>query len=139
MHRHVLAITLVALVAAAPSGNAQLTDVTAPWALDLRLATSHSQAHRPSLANYRQAAPISPARRAITHVLAGAMIGTLVGMVVPNDRPLGVDCVRPEDPPSACPASQDNSDEPIFAGTLLGAGAGLLIYLVRARSEAEPF
>ena len=119
----------LALVVSAPTAMAQNVLSPHAWVPDARL-TPPPSAVTLSATLQTEIAQRSHARQGFVHLVAGVMVGTMVGILMQDGDRLSP-CYQPEDEPIPCVGLVDADDEPIVLGAILGAAAGLTIYLVR--------
>jgi hypothetical protein len=141
--RIALALAL-ALLAAAPRARTQLPEPAAAWAPDPRLALVLPVTLQPSaaasvLVGASTSAPVERrrgTRHAITSILAGAMAGTMLGMVESAGPRLHCESVTEAPVVITCPPPE-SAGRPIVIGAVLGAATGLLFHLLRPAPSAE--
>jgi hypothetical protein len=129
MSVHPISFALVATLLAAVAAQGQQLVGHSPWVPDPRLApvfapVAHSTHRAPASL---LPTPMSRNRHAIVSVLAGAMVGTAIGLLESTNVRKG--CSVPE-PGSIC-SVRESSDRPIVIGALLGATMGFLYHLSR--------
>lgn len=124
-------LTSVALALVISAQTAMAQNVLPPheWVLDARLTPPPSAVTLPATLQ-TGIAHKSHARQGFVHLVAGAMVGTMVGIII-QDGDRVSPCYQLEDEPMPCVGLVDADDEPIVLGAFLGAAAGLTIYLVR--------
>jgi hypothetical protein len=128
----------VALALALASGaGGQTRDDHLVWTPDPRLvfalapsapAAAFAPAPAPSARDFAVEGRRSR-RHAVTSVLAGAMVGTLIGMIDSGRSNVG--CAVPDAAGGECPPPE-SEDRPIIIGAAIGAAVGLLYHLARS-------
>ena len=130
-----LAFATTLLTAAA--AESQHMAIDSPWVPDPRLAAASAPIAYPvaTIAAPLPSASMSRSRHAVVSVLAGAMLGTVIGVLEgPTVRP---GCSVPErGSTSICPGPE-SSDRPIVIGALLGGTVGFLYHLSWRRQPSR--
>lgn len=124
-----ISVALALGIISAPTAMAQNGLSPHAWVLDARL-TPPPLAQPSPVAIQSAIVQTSHARRGFAHLLAGAMVGVVGGLIVHDDGRVD-SCVLLESEPIPCVGLPNFDDEPIVVGAFVGAAAGLTIYLVR--------
>lgn len=124
-----ISVALALGIISAPTAMAQNVLSPHAWVLDARL-TPAPLAQPSPLAIQSEIVQTSHARRGFAHLLAGAMVGAMVGLIVHDDGRVDP-CIPLENEPAPCVGLPNFDDEPIVVGAFVGAASGLTIYLVR--------
>jgi len=124
-----ISVALALAIISAPTAMAQNVLSPHAWVLDARLAPPPLAQPLP-VTIQSEIVETSHARRGFAHLLAGAMVGAVVGLIVHDDGRVN-SCDQLDNEPTPCVGLPNFDDEPIVVGALLGAAAGLTIYLVR--------
>ena len=124
-----ISLALAATLLTAAAAESQRVALDSPWVPDPRLAAASAPLAYPveAMAAPLSSASMSRSRHAIVSVLAGAMLGTVIGLLEgPNFRP---GCSVPERGSVSICSGPESSDRPIVIGALLGGTVGLLYHL----------
>ena len=132
-----VSLALAATLLTAAVAESQHIEIDSPWVPDARLAVASASIAHPVAARAAPlpSASVSRTRHALVSVLAGAMLGTVIGVLEgPNVRP---GCAVPERDPTSICSGPESSDRPIVIGALLGGTVGFLYHLSWSRQTSS--
>ena len=137
MSVHPISLALAATLLTATVAESQRIEIDPLWVPDARLAAAFAPFAYPveTMAGSLPSASVSRSRHAVVSVLAGAMLGTVIGVLEgPIIRP---GCAVPERDPTSICSGPESSDRPILIGALLGGTVGFLYHLAWSRHTSR--